>query len=49
MKYVKVLIDITSKFYGRHHDFVKRYGICVRNDHGYVPLVVSISRSFPHS
>ena len=23
--------------------------ICVTNDHGYVPLVVNISRSFPHS
>ena len=23
--------------------------ICVTNDHGYVPLVVSTSRSFPHS
>jgi hypothetical protein len=23
--------------------------ICVTNDHGYVPLVVNTSRSFPHS
>jgi hypothetical protein len=37
------------KFYGRHHDLVDRYGISVTNDHGYVPFVVSISRSFPHS
>jgi hypothetical protein len=37
------------KFYDRHHDLVDRYGISVTNDHGYVPLVVSISRSFPHS
>ena len=25
------------------------WNICVTNDHGYVPLVVSTSRSFPHS
>jgi hypothetical protein len=25
------------------------WNICVTNDHGYVPLVVKISRSFPHS
>ena len=37
------------KFYDRHHDLVDRYGISVTNDHGYVPLVVSTSRSFPHS
>ena len=37
------------KIYGRHHDLVDRYGISVTNDHGYVPLVVSTSRSFPHS
>jgi hypothetical protein len=37
------------KFYGRHHDLVDRYGISITNDHGYVPLVVSTSRSFPHS
>jgi hypothetical protein len=37
------------KFYGRHHDLVDRYGICVTNNHGYVPLVVSTSRSFLHS
>ena len=36
------------KFYGRHHDLVDRYGICVTNDHRYVPLVVNTSRSFPH-
>ena len=36
-------------FYGRHHDLVDRYGICVTNDHGYVPLVVNTSRSFPRS
>ena len=39
-------------FYGRHHDLVDRYGIwyiCVTNGHGYVPLVVNTSRSFPHS
>jgi hypothetical protein len=37
------------KFYGHHHDLVDRYGISVTNDHGYVPLVVNTSRSFPHS
>jgi len=37
------------KFYGLHHDIVDRYGISVRNDHGYVPLVVNTSQSFPHS
>ena len=31
------------KFYGG------RYGLCVTNDYGYVPLVVSTLRSFPHS
>jgi hypothetical protein len=25
------------------------WNICITNDHGYVPLVVNISRSFPHS
>ena len=37
------------KFHGRHLDLVDRNGISVSNDHGYVPLVVSTSRSFPHS
>jgi hypothetical protein len=38
------------RFYGCHHDLVDRYGIFVlTNDHGYVPLVVSTSRSFPRS
>jgi hypothetical protein len=37
------------KFYSRHHDLVDRYGICVINDHGYVPLVANTSRSFPQS
>ena len=27
----------------------RQYNICVTNDHGYVPLVVNISRSFPRS
>jgi hypothetical protein len=35
-------------FYCRHHDLVDRYGI-LTNDHGYVPLVVNTSRSFPRS
>ena len=25
------------------------WNICVTNDHGYIPLVVNTSRSFPHS
>ena len=25
------------------------WNVCVRNDHGYVPLVVNTCRSFPHS
>jgi len=38
------------KFYGRHHDLVDRlWNIYVTNDHGYVPLVLSTSRSYPHS
>jgi hypothetical protein len=37
------------KFYGRHHDLVDRYGISVTNGHGYVPLVVNTSHSFPRS
>jgi hypothetical protein len=37
------------KCYGRHHDLVNRYGMSVTNDHGYVPLIVSTSRRFPHS
>jgi len=28
---------------------VNLWNICVTNDHGYVPLVVNPSRSFPHS
>ena len=35
-----------QKFYGRHNDLCN---ICVTNDHRYVPLVASTSRSFPHS
>ena len=36
------------KFYGRCHYLVDRYGICVTNDHGYVPLVHT-SRFFTYS
>jgi len=28
---------------------LEKKNICVTNDHGYVPLVVNTSRSFPHS
>jgi len=38
-----------QKFYGHQHDLVDHYGISVKNDYGYVPLVVNTSRSFPHS
>jgi hypothetical protein len=35
-------------FYGRHHDLIHRYGISVSQmTHGYVPLDVSTSQSFP--
>ena len=37
------------KLYGRHHGLVDCFGISVTNDHGYDPLVVNTSRSFPHS
>jgi hypothetical protein len=30
-----MLTLILRTFYGRHHDFVDRYGICVTKDHGY--------------
>ena len=36
------------KCYGRHHDS-PLWNICVTNNHGYVPLVVSTSQSSPHS
>ena len=47
-----LLIKLKSslqKCYGRHHDLVDRYGISVSQMtmHGYVPLVVNTSRSFP--
>ena len=52
-KAMLLLVKLKSslrKFYGRHHDLVDGlWNICVTNDHGYVPLVVSTSRSFPHS
>ena len=40
-----------SRACGSYQDFLDRpfWNICVTNDHGYVPLVVSTSRSFPHS
>ena len=38
------------KFYGRHRWLGwPIWNICVTNDHGYVPLDVNTSRSFPHS
>jgi len=45
---VKLKLSL-GKFYGRHHDWVDHYGISVSDDHGYVPLVVNTSRSFPRS
>ena len=42
---------LLSKFYGRHAPWLgwPLWNICVTNDHRYVPLVASTSRSFPHS
>jgi len=37
------------KTYSRHHVLVNHYRITVTNDHGYALLVVSTSRSYPHS
>jgi len=35
---------------GRYSEFRRTIqNICIKNDHGYVPLVVNTSRSFPHS
>ena len=49
-KYNRILSGIfIGRFYGRHHDLVEHYGISVTNDHGYIPLVVNTSQSFPHS
>ena len=45
---VKLKLSL-RKFYGRHHDLVDRYGISVSQMTIYVPLVINISRSFPHS
>ena len=47
--FILVTLSSLRKFYGRHHEMVNRYGICVTNDHGYVPLVVSTFQSFRHS
>jgi hypothetical protein len=49
-----ILAKLKSAFrglYGHHNDLVSRSlrNICITNDNGYVPLVVSTSRSFPHS
>ena len=49
-----LLVNLKSslrKFYGRHHEWLgwSLWNICVTNDHGYVPLVVNKSRSFPRS
>jgi hypothetical protein len=49
-----------SRACGTYQDFLDRgllltwlcwplWNICVTNDHGYVPLVVNTSQSFPHS
>ena len=45
---VKLKLSL-RKFYSRYHDLIIPYGICVTNDHGYAPLVISTSWSFPHS
>ena len=44
-------LELTSvwKFYCRHHNLVNSYGISAsQNDHGFVPLVITI-QSFLHS
>jgi len=46
------LVKLTSslrKFYGRAWLGKPLRNICVKNDHGYVPLVVNTFRSFSHS
>jgi hypothetical protein len=47
-----LLVRLKSSLYIFHdcyHALVDRYGICVTNDHEYVPLIVNTSRSFPSS
>jgi hypothetical protein len=44
--FVKLMLSL-RKFYGRHHDLIGRYRICVTNDHEYATLVVNTSLSFP--
>ena len=39
-----ILVRVKPKFYGW-----LLWNICITNDHGYVPLVVNTSRSYPHS
>ena len=46
------LVKLTSslrKFYGRAWLGKPLRNICVKNDHGYVPLIVNTFGSFPHS
>jgi hypothetical protein len=45
---LRVIYSIV-KLGGAQYDLVNRCGISVTNDHGYVPLVVSNSMSFPYS
>jgi len=44
------LVIMTNVWYDMSNlDLVDCYGTSVTNNHGYVPLVVSTSRSFPHA
>jgi hypothetical protein len=44
-----VMVTITILFTVIAMITITIFVICVTNDHGYVPFVVSTSRSFPHS
>jgi expansin (peptidoglycan-binding protein) len=44
--FVKIKNEQGGIFLGMQNE---TQNLCVTNDHGYVPLVVNTSRSFPHS
>ena len=45
LKFPTIMVDLSTPIV--HNGCI--WNICVTNDHGYVPLVVNTSRSFPHS
>jgi hypothetical protein len=45
LKFQTIMVDLSTTIV--HNGRI--WNICVTNDHGYVPLVVNTSRSFPHS